>query len=248
VASFVVNMANKAREAGSKFLQNVVSFIKNLPSNMQKWLRNAVAKVTEFGTNAVAKAKTAAKNIKDAVVNGIKGLPDKIKTVGKDLVKGLWNGINNAKDWLIGKIKSFTNGVLDGIKDFFGVHSPAESRGALKTTDWIGEMLDEGLGNGIADNADIPLDAMDALSDDLLSSADGINGLTLERQINHKYSSTAAAAQVANGLNAKLDQILDAITRGQVILLDGKKLIGGTAEGYDTALGQRRALIEMGAL
>lgn len=243
VTSWASSMATKAKDTGSKVVSNVVNFVKTLPSKIWTWLKNAVSKVTEFGTQAVSKAKTAAKNILDAVVNGIKGLPDKIKSVGKDVVRGLWNGINNMKDWVLGKIRSFGDGVLSGIKDFFKIKSPSRV-----FRDEVGAMLAEGMAVGIEDNADAPLDALTKVGDDLLSSADGFNGLTLERQINHKYSSTAAAAQVANGLNAKLDQILDAITRGQVILLDGKKLIGGTAEGYDAALGQRRALIEMGAL
>jgi phage-related protein len=146
-------------------------------------------------------------------------------------------------DWVIGKIKGFGNSVLGGIKKFFGIKSPSRV-----FRDEVGAMLAEGMAVGIEDNADAPLDALTRVGDDLLSGADGFNGLTLERQLNHTFRAENPAAQVAGGLNAKLDQILDAITRGQVILLDGKKLIGGTAEGYDTALGHRRALIEMGAL
>ena len=46
----------------------------------------------------------------------------------------------------------------------------------------------------------------------------------------------------------KLDQILNAIKLGQVIMLDGKTLVGSTAVRYDNELGQRRVLAERGAL
>lgn len=241
VATFAVNMATKAKEAGSKFINGVVNFVKTLPSKLWTWLQNAIAKVVNFGTQAVSKAKTAAKNILNAVVNGVKSLPDKIKSIGKNLVEGLWNGITNAKDWLIGKIKGFTDGVLDGIKDFFGVHSPS------RETAWIGEMLDRGLAAGIEDNADAPLDAMTSLGDDLLGEADAMNGLTLERRLNTTFNNTGADS-AASGLLAKLDSILAAIERGQILTIDGGTLVGATAGRMDSTLGQRRTLAARGAL
>ena len=39
--------------------------------------------------------------------------------IGKNIVQGLWNGINNAKDWVLDKIKGFGESVLNGIKSFF---------------------------------------------------------------------------------------------------------------------------------
>ena len=52
----------------------------------------------------------------------------------------------------------------------------------------------------------------------------------------------------ADGLAGKLDQIYKAILAGQVIMLDGKALVGSTALRYDNELGQRRVLAERGAL
>jgi hypothetical protein len=46
----------------------------------------------------------------------------------------------------------------------------------------------------------------------------------------------------------KLDAILGAIEKGQVLTIDGKQFVGGTAAMYDTTLGQRRALAARGAL
>ena len=190
----------------------------------------------------MSKAKTAAKNILDAVVNGVKSLPSKMLSIGTDLVKGLWNGISNMADWVIGKIKGFGDSVLSGIKNFFGIKSPSRV-----FRDEVGAMLAEGMAAGIEENADAPLDAMANLSSDLLGEAEGLNGLTLERKLNTTFANTGADS-ATSGLLGKLDSILAAIERGQVIAIDSKQLIGATAAGYDSTLGQRRALVARGAL
>ncbi|MCB5496263.1 hypothetical protein, partial [Mediterraneibacter gnavus] len=59
------------------------------------------------------------------VVNGVKSLPSKMIDVGKNVVKGLWEGIKNVKDWILDKISGFVDGIVGGIKKFFGIHSPS---------------------------------------------------------------------------------------------------------------------------
>jgi hypothetical protein len=87
---------------------------------------------------------------------------------------------------------------------------------------------------------------MSDLSSDLLGEADGLNGLTLERKLANTFEAPAAAA--GSGMLDKLDLILAALERGQIITIDGKQLIGATADGYDATLGQRRVLAARGAI
>ena len=109
-------------------------------------------------------------------------------------------------------------------------------------------MLDQGLAKGIEDNARAPLSAMAGLSGDLLDEAAGMNGLTLERKLQHTFAAPAVPAAAETGMLAKLDQILAAIEKGQVLTIDGKQFVGSTAAMYDNTLGQRRALATRGAL
>ena len=77
----------------------------------------------------------------------IKPIADKTKdilAIGKNLVEGLWNGFKEKKDWLIGKIKEWCGSVLDGIKRFFGIHSPS-----AVMRDEVGAMITEGIAVGI---------------------------------------------------------------------------------------------------
>ena len=82
-----------------------------------------------------------------------------------------------------------------------------------------------------------------------MDAATGMDGLGVERGLQRsRGAAVAAQAATTSGLAGKLDLILAAIERGQIITIDGKQLIGATADGYDTALGQRRVLATRGAL
>lgn len=70
----------------------------------------------------------------------------KMKDIGKNLIEGIWDGIKNAKDWLIEKISGWCDTVTDSIKDFFGIHSPS-----TLFRDDIGNNLALGIGEGFAD-------------------------------------------------------------------------------------------------
>ena len=177
-----------------------------------------------------------------AVLSAFKSLPGDMLNVGKNLIKGLWEGISDMTDWIVGKLDGFGDTVLSGIKNFFGIKSPSR---VFKNE--IGKMLALGLAEGIEDNADKPLDALAGLSSDLMGEADLLNGLTLERRIQHAFAPTEQAGFMT-GLSGKLDQIYQAILKGQVIMLDGKTLVGSTVNRYDGELGLRRNLAERGAL
>jgi hypothetical protein len=46
--------------------------------------------------------------------------------IGKNIVEGLWNGIRNMTDWMKRKIADFANGILNGIREALGIHSPSK--------------------------------------------------------------------------------------------------------------------------
>lgn len=235
-------LRNKAQTAASNVLNTVVNWLKQMPTKVWNAIKGAVTKVTQWGRDLVAKGKQAATNLVSNIVNKVKELPSKMASIGKNLVEGLWNGIKNMTSWVKDKIKGFSQNVLDGIKDFFGVKSPS------RETAWIGAMLDEGLAVGVEKNASKPLNAMSKLTDDMLSQEAALNGLTIDRRINSTFGAEAAAKASSNSLLNKLDRILAAIEQGQILTIDGDTLVGATLDKYDNKLGQRRALAARGAL
>lgn len=205
------------------------AFFKNLWDGIKKTFNAAVEGIKNIMGNLVTTA-----------VNKLRELPGKVVSIGGDLISGLWKGVQDKLSWLKKKLSSFATSVLDSIKNFFGVHSPSTE------TAWIGKMLDEGMAAGVEDNANEPIKAMDNLSSKMLSAASGEGDITLDRRINHTFSSPVV--NPTDGISTKLDQIYKAILSGQVIMLDGKTLVGSTAARYDSELGQRRVLAERGAL
>ena len=236
------NLVNQAKTSATNMLNNVTNTLKNLPSKVWSAISGAIQKVTTWGSDMVSKAKSAMSNVVSSVTTTLSSLPEKVLSIGANLVTGLWNGINNKLSWLKSKISSFASSVLSSIKSFFGVHSPSTE------TAWIGEMLDRGLAEGVLDNADEPINAMHDVTGGVLGAAQTFDGMSVERSLQRSSAAAQAAAAVPSGLADKLDRILAAIERGQVLTIDKNLLIGGTADDYDMRLGQRRALAARGAL
>lgn len=211
-------------KAAPQLLKAAVTFLMQVVKAVPSVSKSLVAAVPQLVT---------------AVVDTLKSNVSKVFNVGTDLVKGLWNGINDKLGWLKKKLSSFATSTLDAIKDFFGVHSPS------RETAWVGEMLDEGLAEGLDKYANLPIKAMANVSAGVLDTAQGMNGLTLERNIRTSYAATSAGS--GTSVLGKLDAIYEAIKAGQVIALDGKQLVGATAGSYDAALGKTRALAARGA-
>ena len=236
----VLKMVGAVKSAGTTVMDTITNAIKSLPDKLLNLGKNGVSKMAEAIRGALGSAKSAASSLLDTVVNGVKGLPSKMLSVGKDLVKGLANGISDMTGWVINKIKSFSDSILEGIKDFFDINSPSREMA------WVGQMLDEGLVKGVEDYADEPLAAMADLSQGMLDEAEGLNGVTINRQLSHSFADSAAA-QAENGILGKLDRILTAIEQGQVIALDGEALVGATLNTIDKKLGQQQLLTARGA-
>ena len=144
VTTWGSSLITRGKSAASSFVNSVISFIKGLPGKMWNLLVSAASKVVSWGSSLASKGASAAKKLFNSVVNGIKGLPGKLKSIGSDLVKGLWNGISNMAGWIKNKIAGFGKGVLNDLKDFFGIHSPSKVM-----ANEVGRFLPEGIAVGI---------------------------------------------------------------------------------------------------
>ena len=104
-------------------------------------------------------------------------------------------------------------------------------------------MLDEGLAAGVTDYASDPIKAMQRVSGGVLDAANGMNGLSLSRQLssNSPVATAANAATNNSDLLAKLDGIYERLGRLQVVL-DSGTLVGETIDKIDAALGNKQML------
>lgn len=68
----------------------------------------------------------AVPQIISSIVGALTESIPKLAEVGTQLIQGLWNGIEDMGEWLRQKISGFFGGVVDSIKDFFGIQSPSK--------------------------------------------------------------------------------------------------------------------------
>lgn len=100
------------------------------------------------------------------IANAVPALISSVGQVGLNLVKGLWNGINNAKDWVLGKIKGFGKSILNGLKSFFGIHSPSKVM-----EEQVGKNLALGVAQGISKNTDKVDEAAEEMGSRIMKAA-----------------------------------------------------------------------------
>lgn len=162
--NLIVRLAEGLIQAIPQMVEQIPTIIQSLVTGIQKYLPTIIT----TGINLVV---ALAKGLVQAIPNILNELPKLIRSVlqalgdgfsasklgqiGRNLVQGLWNGINNAKQWVLDKIKGFGNSILNGLKRFFGIHSPS-----TLFRDEIGKNLALGLGIGFEKN--IPIDDMTA--------------------------------------------------------------------------------------
>lgn len=170
--NFWINLWEKIKGFCSNAINAIVKFFSELPTKISTWLSKALSTVVTWGSDLAKKGKEAATNLFNNIVDTIKGLPDKLMSIGSDIVRGLWNGINDMAGWISKKIKGFGDSVLDGIKDFFGIHSPSKVM-----AEEVGKFIPEGLAVGIEKNAKSVLSSMRDLSINAVGTAkDSISG------------------------------------------------------------------------
>ena len=114
-------------------------------------------------------------------------LPAKALDAGEDIIEGLWNGINNMGDWISEKIQGFGEGVLDEIKDFFGIESPSKV-----FEDEVGRYLAQGIGVGFEDEMgavgaqmqrSVPTPSVSSLQDTVAGAVNGMAAISGNQRI-----------------------------------------------------------------
>ena len=234
ISTWGSKMKNKASTAISNLVTSVTTKAKELPGKISSAISSAIDKVVAWGTNMKNKAVSGMKKVIDGITNAFKNIPTKMANIGKNIVEGIWNGIKNATSWIKDKVGSFAKGILDGMKDALKIKSPSRV-----FRDQVGRFIAEGIGVGIEENSDSPLQALENLGDDMINGGKKINGLTLNRQLEHTFtnnmSSGGSVADLVNLVSEYFPKLIEASNKS--IYLNGKTLVGETINDIDNALG-----------
>ena len=150
IVSAITNMANwgqqmlsQASAAASNILSNVYSTLSQMPGRVWNAIQGAIQSVANWGSGLLQQGRNAASQLVSAVINGVASLPSQMASVGYNIVTGVWNGICNAAGWFRRQVQSFFSGIVDGVKNALGIHSPSRV-----FQDEIGKYMAQGAGVG----------------------------------------------------------------------------------------------------
>lgn len=238
VQTVFTNVKDKAISLVTTTVSNVFNTASQIPGKIASAISGAISAVVTWGTNLASKGVEAGQKLLTSIINKAKEIPGKIVSIGADIVTGLWNGIGNKVQWLKDKIAGFVGDVTSWLKKFFGIKSPSRLM-----RDEIGRYLAEGIGAGITDNADSPIQALNDLGEEMLAQDLGLNEATINRKLSHTFNAnTGAVMGVTNkDIVAKLDGIYERLGRLQMIT-DTGALVGEMIDKIDVGLGDIQAL------
>lgn len=206
VVGWASSMASNAIGAGSKFLTNIIKFISQLPGRIVAFLTKIISSLGAWAGQMASRGAEGARSMFDAVVNGLASLPGRILSIGSDIVHGIWNGISGAAGWLADKVSGFASGILDGMKNALGIHSPSRL-----FRDQVGKYIAQGIGEGFeGEMGNVTRQMQDAMPDPSAFSIDG--------------TMTSAAYQSAGagfgGYDGIVGAVVEALGRVHIVLDD----------------------------
>ena len=109
-------------------LWNKCEGFRNFWIGLGETIKNAFITAVNWVKTKINECITAFNNFKNGVknvINSIGSFVSGVVNIGKNIVTGIWQGIQNAKSWLLSKVKDFAKSILNGIKGALGIHSPS---------------------------------------------------------------------------------------------------------------------------
>lgn len=217
IQSFFDTISNMLPGVIDSGIQLVSAFLDVLIDNLPQIVTMGIRLIGQLAVGIISAIPHLVGKLPEVLSALLKGLGEwipAIMEVGVNLVKGLWEGILSAKDWLANKIKGWAGGVVDTLKDFFGIHSPS-----TLTRDLIGRNLAAGVAVGIADNAYLVDEAMEDMTSGLTATAKAT--VQASASLQSGTLSARVSGDTSPAIYGLLAQYLPALANMRVVLDDG---------------------------
>ena len=160
----IMNAKNTAVDAMKNTYNGVIDAIKNLPSKLKGLGENGIKGIGNGITGKLSGLKTTAGKILTNIIEAVKNLPRELAkkatsaisgmkttfknvdwgSVGMNVVKGIAKGVGDFAWILVDKMTSLAQKAWNGVKDFFGIHSPSRLM-----RDTVGKMIPAGITVGL---------------------------------------------------------------------------------------------------
>lgn len=165
VVEWLAQLPGKMAYYAGYAIGEFIKFVIQLPGKIQEIFTNVMSKVTSFGTNFVNKAKEAAKNFLDSMVNGIKDLPSNLASIFSSVI----SAVSSFASDMISKATEAASGFVSNLVD--GVSSLPDKFAE------IGSNIVQGIWNGISDGWQWLKDSVADLANSLLQGAKDALGI-----------------------------------------------------------------------
>lgn len=169
----------------------------------------------------------AVPQIVSGIIQAFASLGGELINAGANLLHGLWEGISSAASWLWDKVTGWAKGLVDGIKGFFGIHSPSTVFAE------IGTNMGEGVGVGFGES-------MDGVSSDMTAAMGGAGQLTAAEAVRSVNDGIIANIEGLSGaVNAIVERVITGLTaQAQRFNQAGQDFDKNIASGMVTAIPQ----------
>ena len=209
LAEGLINSLPKLIEKAPTIISNLVTAIVN---NAPKLLVASVEVIKKLATGIIdnlPQIGQVAGEIIGTLFNGIMNLGSALWNIGSNIVSGIWNGIVDNFDVFYENVKGFFSGIIGGVKNILGIHSPS------RVFAGIGENMALGLGEGWNDEfGNIKKDIQNGMNFGVATV--GVDSSAISR---NNYDA------VSHGIDKPITIIVQSV-------LDGK-VIGETAYNYN---------------
>lgn len=153
-------------------IKSIPDILKNLPTIIMAIINFfTLSKFLSIGKSIIT---GLIKGLGQAIPNLLKNIPKIIgqiintfksggwSGIGKNIIQGIINGFSSMGSFVKKAIKNVCSSMLNGIKSFFGIHSPS-----TLMRDQVGKYLPQGIAVGIETDTGKALDSIDKMNDEI---------------------------------------------------------------------------------
>ena len=191
----IKSMGPAVKTTVSNIFNSIKTTLSNIPAALKTIGSNGISSLGTGMRSMVETAVGVVRSVGTSILNILKTLPAKMLEIGKNILEGLKNGIKSK----IVEIGAAASEVVDTVKNIFTGKSGFDTHSPSKWSEDVGENVDIGLANGLKGKADVPISAMEDLTDGVLHAASKMDGaVTMAKK---------TARKVGDVLQAEINQI-----------------------------------------
>lgn len=209
----------------------------------QSGMQNNVEAIRQGGSQMVMamltsgnSMTTTSQNISNNIIAVFNQLQSRMFGAGFNAGSGFNQGLASQRSNIVSTAQSIADAVSNTINDALRMASP--SKLLFQSGSWAIEGMVLGMESMVADVKSAANEIAVASVPDISSVGFDFGINDISRRIEHNLSSDSES----DILQGKLDEVIDAISTGQIIMLDSGALVGETSRQMDVALGQQGSL------